>query len=118
MEDSNKLELEKIIKLTRSSEIKFKKGDFKGAIYDKRKVNSILQSKCMDQELVDKFREELSNIYSSKFDLISDHKLRIDELKKNIIIKLLEQKSEDKFKKGDYEGAVKALRRSEKYFSK
>ena len=57
-------------------------------------------------------------MYFSKFDLIFDHKLRIDELKKNEIIKFLQQKSEEKFQKGDYKGAVKALRRSEKYLSK
>ena len=36
----------------------------------------------------------------------------------NQIIKILEQKSEDKFKKGDFKGAVKAARRYEKYLSK
>ena len=44
--------------------------------------------------------------------------MKISELKKNEIINLLEQKSDDKFRKGDYEGAVKALRRAEKYLSK
>ena len=118
MEESSKLDLENVIKLTRSSEVKFKQGNFKGAIDDKRMVNSILKFKLGDQEIVEKFKEELSNLYSSKFDLIFDHKLRIDELKKNKIIKLLKEKSEEKFQKGDYKGAVKALRRSEKYFSK
>ena len=31
---------------------------------------------------------------------------------------MLEHKSDEKFRKGDYEGAVKALRRAEKYLSK
>ena len=117
MEISNKLALENVIKLIRLSELKFKKGDFKGAIDDKRKANSILKSKSGNKEIIEKFKEELSNLYSSKFDLIFDHKLKIDEFKKNQIVKLLEQKSEDKFKRGDYKGAVKALRRSEKYLS-
>tara|TARA_B100001109_G_C18406967_1_gene264585 strand:+ start:134 stop:490 length:357 start_codon:yes stop_codon:yes gene_type:complete len=118
MEDSNKLALENVIRLTRSSEKKFMQGNFKGAIDDKRKVNAILKSKSSDYEIIEKFKEELSNLYSSKFDLIFDHKLRIDNLKKNEIIKFLKKKSEDKFKKGDYKGAIKALRRSEKYLSK
>tara|TARA_B100000579_G_C22155440_1_gene542815 strand:+ start:104 stop:460 length:357 start_codon:yes stop_codon:yes gene_type:complete len=118
MEEFSKLYLDKVIKLTRSSEMKFKQGDFKGAIDDKRIVNSILKFKLEDEEIVEKFKEELANLYSSKFDLIFDHKLRIDESKKNKIIKLLKQKSEEKFQNGDYKGAVKALRRSEKYFSK
>ena len=118
MEDSNKLALENVIRLTRSSEKKFMQGNFKGAIDDKRKVNAILKSKSSDYEIIEKFKEELSNLYSSKFDLIFDHKLRIDNLKKNEIIKFLKKKSEDKYKKGDQKGAIKALRRSEKYLSK
>ena len=118
MEESSKLALENIIKLLRSSEKKFKLGNFKGAIHDKRKVNIILKLKSDDKEIIEKFREELSRLYFSKFDLIFDHKLIIDELKKNEIIKLLRLKSEEKYKKGDFKGAIKALRRSEKYLAK
>ena len=110
--------LENVIKLTWISEKKFKKGDFKGAIQDKREVRSILNSRLLDVELNEKFKEELSKLYLSKFDLIYDHKLRLDDLKRKNIIKYLEQKSDEKFKKGDYKGAIKALRRSEKYLSK
>ena len=117
MENSNKLVLRDIVKLTRSSEKKFKQGNYKGALDDKRKVRLILNSKSCDQEIINKFKAELSNLYSSKFDLIFDHKLRIDELRKNQIINFLEKKSEEKLKKGDHEGAIKALRRSEKYLS-
>jgi len=56
-------------------------------------------------------------LYSSKFDLIFDHKLKIDESKRNEIIKMLKQKSNEKLKILDYKGAIKALRRAEKYFS-
>tara|TARA_B100000945_G_C20371828_1_gene592505 strand:- start:389 stop:745 length:357 start_codon:yes stop_codon:yes gene_type:complete len=118
MLNSYELALENVIKLTRAGEKKFKKGDFKGAIDDKRRANSILKSISGDKEIIEKFREELSKIYSTKFDLIYDHKLKINECKKDEIVKLLEQKSEEKFKKGDYKGAIKALRRSEKYLSK
>jgi len=116
MEHSSKLALDRVLKLTRSSEKKFKQGNFKGAIDDKRKVNSILNSES-GKDIINKYKEELSNLYSSKFDLINDHKLRIDQLKKNEIINLLRKKSEEKFINGDFKGAIKALRRSEKYLS-
>ena len=118
MASSKNLTLQNVIKLTRSSEKKFQQGNFRGAIEDKRQVKSILKSKYYDEEIIEKFKEELSKLYISKFDLIYDHKLRIDELKKNEIVELLERKSEAKYKKGDYKGAIKALRRSEKYLSK
>ena len=118
MEDSGELILEKVIKLTRSSEKKFKLGNFKGALDDKMKANEILKSKCCDEKIIEKYREELSNLYSSKFDLIFDHKLKINQIKINEIVKMLERKSEEKLKNLDYRGAIKALRRAEKYISK
>ena len=84
---------------------------------DKIKVNSILKSKFCDEKIIEKFREELSRLYSSKFDLIFDHKLKIDEIKRNKIVSMLENKSEEKLKILDYKGAIKALRRAEKYSS-
>jgi len=118
MEDASKLVLENVIKLIRSSEKKFKQGNFKAAIDEKREANLKLKFQASNEEIIEKFKEELTNLYSSKFDLIFDHKMKISELKKNEIINILEQKSDEKFKKGDYEGAVKALRRAEKYLSK
>ena len=115
MENSGELILGNIIKLTRSSEKKFKLGNFKGALDDKMKANSILKSKSCDKKIIKKYREELSSLYSSKFDLIFDHKLKIDEIKINEIVKMLESKSEEKLKNRDYRGAIKALRRAEKY---
>ena len=117
MKDSNKLILGNIIKLTRSGEKKFKLGNFKGAIDDKMKANSILKSKSCDEKIIEKYREELSSLYSSKFDLIFDHKLKIDKIKRNEIVKMLEQKSKERLKNLDYKGAIKAFRRAEKYFS-
>ena len=64
---------------------------------------------------MDKYREELSKLHSSKFDLINDHKMIIDDKRRNEIINLLEKKSQEKLLNCDYEGAVKALRRAEKY---
>ena len=109
--------IQKIINQTRSSEKKFREGNFKGAIEDKREVRTLLNSVFCDEDIIKKFKEELSNLYVSKFDLINDHKLRIDVFKKNKIINLLEQKSDEKYRKGDFKGAVRALRRSEKYLS-
>ncbi len=117
MKYSNELILGNIIKLTRSSEKKFKLGNFKGAIDDKMKANAILKSKSCNEKIIEKYREELSRLYSSKFDLIFDHKQKIDEMKRNEIVKMLEQKSKEKLKKLDYKGAIKAFRRAEKYFS-
>ena len=117
MKDSNELLLGNIIKLTRSSEKKFKLGNFKGAIDDKMKANEILKSESCDQKIIEKYRLVLSSLYSSKFDLIFDHKLKIDEIKKNEIVKMLERKSDEKLKNHDFRGAIKALRRAEKYIS-
>ena len=117
MEDFDELILENLIKLTRSSEKKFKEGNFKGAIDDKMKANAILKSKSCDEKTILKYKEELSRIYSSKFDLIFDHKLKIDEIKINEIVKMLEDKSKEKLRNLDYKGAIKALRRAEKYLS-
>jgi flagellin-specific chaperone FliS len=117
MEDSGQLIFENLIKLTRSSENKFKRGNFKGALDDKMKANAILKSKFCDKKMIQKYRKELSSLYSSKFDLIFDHKLKIDEIKINEIVKILERKSEEKLKNLDFRGAIKALRRAEKYIS-
>ena len=117
MEDSNELILGNIIELTRLSEKKFKLGNFKGAIDDKMKANAILKCKSCDEKIIEKYREELSRLYSSKFDIIFDHKLKIDEIKINKIVKILERKSDEKLKNLDYRGAIKALRRAEKYMS-
>ena len=117
MEDSCELILGNIIKLTRSSEKKFKLGNFKGALEDKMKANAILKSKSCDEKIMEKYKEELSSLYSSKFDLIFDHKLKIDQIKINEIVKMLERKSKEKLKNLDYRGAIKALRRADKYIS-
>ena len=110
-----KLFIEKILKYTRSSERKFKEGNYKAAIEERRKVRSLLKSELYDEQVLKKFKQELSYLYISKFDLINDHKLRIDELKINNIVMLLEKKSDEKYHKGDFKGAIRALRRSEKY---
>ena len=104
MQNSDKLTIENIVNQTRSSERKFKEGNFIGAIEDKREVRCLLNSKFCDKDIVRIFKKELSSLYSSKFDLINDHKLKIDELKNNKIVKFLQQKSDEKYNKGDFKG--------------
>ncbi len=116
MDQSIQLAIKNISRLIRSSEAKFRKGNFEGSIIDKKKTYLILKSNSNSKILFEKFKEELSNLYISKFDLIFDHKLKIDEVKKSAIIKNLRKKSEEKLKIGDFKGSIKALRRSEKYF--
>ena len=60
MPNSDKVSIENIVNQTRSSERKFKEGDFKGAIEDKREVRCLLNSKFCDDEILKKFKEELS----------------------------------------------------------
>ena len=117
MEESNGLILENIVSLLRLSEKKFKRGNYKGAIDDKMKLKAMFKSKSCDKKTIEKYREELSILYSSRFDLIFDHKLKINATKINEIVKKLERKSEEKLKNLDYRGAIKALRRAEKYLS-
>ena len=76
-----------------------------------------MNSKFCDEDIVKKFKKELSCLYSSKFDLIKDHKLRLDESEIKKIVKLLVQKSDEKYSRGDFKGAIRAFRRSEKYLA-
>ena len=117
MLNSDKLTIENIVNQTRSSERKFKEGNFIGALEDKREVRLLLNSKFCNKDIVRTFKKELSSLYSSKFDLINDHKLRLDESEIKKIVNLLEQKSDEKYRKGDFKGAIRALRRSEKYLA-
>ena len=112
-----KLTIENILNQTRSSERKFKEGNFIGALEEKREVRCLLNSKFCDKDIIKKFKKELSCLYSSKFDLINDHKLRLDESEIKKIVDFLEKKSDEKFHKGDFKGAIRALRRSEKYLA-
>ena len=105
----------KIISLIKSSENKYKEKNFKGSLEDKLEIKSLISKVSSNKEIMDKYKKELSKLYSLKFDLIKDHKLRIDDEKRSKIIKLLEKKSKEKLLSYDYKGALKALRRSEKY---
>ena len=58
MEDASKLALANVVKLIRSSEKKFKQGNFKAAIDEKRKANLILKFQSINEEIIDKFKKE------------------------------------------------------------
>tara|TARA_Y100001934_G_scaffold14226_1_gene17493 strand:+ start:1003 stop:1368 length:366 start_codon:yes stop_codon:yes gene_type:complete len=116
MESNQKTILSRIISLMKSSEIKYKENNFRGSLEDKLKIKSLINEKLIsNKEIMDKYMDELSKLYSSKFDLIKDHRMKISDKKRMQIINLLEKKSQEKLLNCDYEGAVKALRRSEKY---
>ena len=109
--------LDKVRKLIELSELKYKNKDFKGAIDDKREARKIITSSGIHNK-EDKFIELIKNSFTgkSKYDLINDYKLRIDSIKKTEIIKNLVILSETKYNSGDYEAAIKAMRRAEKYY--
>ena len=115
MENSKKNLEDMIIGLTKSSDQKYKEGNFKGSLEDKLKVKSLLESNMCDKNIKEILKKELTRLYTSKFDLIYDHKKRIDNKKRSKIINSLENKSIEKYREGDYKGAIRALRRSEKY---
>ena len=115
MKNTNDEILLKIISLIKSSENKYKEKNFKGSLEDKLEIKSLISKVSSNKEIMDKYKKVLSQLYSSKFDLIKDHKMMIDDQKRMEIINLLEKKSQEKLLNCDYEGAVKALRRSEKY---
>ena len=116
MENTQNAILSKIISLIKSSEIKFKEKKFKESLDDKLEIKSLMSENLIsNKEIMNKYKEELLKLYTSKFDLIKDHKMKIDDKKRMEIINLLEKKSQEKLLNHDYEGAVKALRRSEKY---
>ena len=122
------------------SNSKYKNQDYKGAIEDKRKAKKIrlleisqfpeadnskidykkiLLGTFIEMDLEPKYNTliKVSKIDRSKYDLISDYKKVISKKKKAEVIKKLEFLSESKYEFGDYKGSIKAIRRSEKYYT-
>tara|TARA_Y100001968_G_scaffold230906_1_gene213745 strand:+ start:1946 stop:2587 length:642 start_codon:yes stop_codon:yes gene_type:complete len=121
------------------SNSKYKKGDFRGAIEDKReaikvrllendelpvinemKIDSklILSSSSDDDGFENKYKllVKVSKVKHSKYDLINDYKKVISTKRKEEVINKLYHLSELKYNKGDYKGSIKAIRRAEKYY--
>ena len=121
------------------SNSRYKNGDFRGAIEDKRraKMTRLLEiNKCsefnnlkidyknillgtfikIDLEPRYKTLIKASKIQKSKYDLIEDYKKVISNKRKEDVIKKLESLSESKYKIGDYKASIRAFRRAEKYY--
>tara|TARA_B100000700_G_C15002965_1_gene837198 strand:+ start:109 stop:750 length:642 start_codon:yes stop_codon:yes gene_type:complete len=139
----NNLELldgrSKDISFNGRSNSKYKNGDYRGAIEDKRKAKNIrlLESSKFSEfnnnkidykkivlgtfvgfDLDLKYMSliKVSEVVKSKYDLIEDYKKVINQSKKIEVIKKLEILSEQKYNIGDFKGSIKAIRRSEKYY--
>jgi len=129
----------KDISFSGRSNSRYKSGHYKGAIEDKMKAKKIRllefdKSKEFDSIRIDyksillgtfikidldsKYNAliKCAKIRKSKYDLIADYKKVISEKRKEDVIQKLEFISELKYKKGDYKGSIKAIRRAEKYY--
>ena len=132
-------ERSKDISYSGRSNSRYKNGDFKGAIDDKRKAKEIRLFEIDKYNEFDSPRIEYKNILlgtfqkmnletkynvlikgskirKSKYDLISDYKKVISNKRREEVIRKLEIISESKYKLGDYKGSIKAIKRSEKYY--
>ena len=131
--------LSKDIAYNGRSESKYKCCDFKGAIDDKRQARKIrfleeINSSSPNDNKIDYKRMlnssfdgivldikyqilvEMFKSNNAKYDLINDYKKVINDNKKKVLINNLEKRSDEKFKIGDYKAAIRAIRRSEKYY--
>ncbi len=129
----------KDISFSGRSNSRYKNGDFKGAIEDKRKAKkirllefekfkqfdntridykSILLGTFVKVDLESKYNVliKCSKTRKSKYDLIADYKKVISDKRKEDVIQKLEVISDSKYKIGDYKGSIKAIRRAEKYY--
>ena len=88
MRESKSSILLKLLRYSKASEEKYRTGDFKGAIEDKKTINLILSSSICDKDTEEVFKKELAKIYFSRFDLINDYKKKLDKKKKRAIISL------------------------------
>ena len=121
------------------SNSRYKSGDYKGAIEDKRKAKkirlleidkfpdsniitidykNILGGTFLKEYLEPKYYAlfKASKIKKSKYDLIADYKKVISKKRKEEVINKLEFLSETKYKLGDFKGSINAIRRAEKYY--
>jgi len=129
----------KDLSLNGRSNSRYKNGDFKGSIEDKRKAKkirlleidksselnnikidyrNILLGIITDMGLEPKYKVliKVSKIKKSRYDLIEDYKKVISNERKEEVIKKLEFLSESKYDAGDYKASIKAIRRAEKYY--
>ena len=121
------------------SNSRYKIGDFKGALYDKKKARAVrlLEAEkflsddhpeldyrkislglCDDSNLHPKYMSliKVAKIKKNKYDLIEDYKKVIPPERKNEVIEKLEDLSILKYKEGDFKASIRAIRRAEKYY--
>tara|TARA_Y100001968_G_C19333032_1_gene705319 strand:+ start:21 stop:662 length:642 start_codon:yes stop_codon:yes gene_type:complete len=129
----------KDISFSGRSNSKYKEGDYKGAIEDKRKAKEIRLLETDKFPELNNIKIDYKNILigtfikidlepkyetlirvarnkRSRYDLIEDYKKVISNKRKEDVIQKLEFLSESKYKVGDYKASIKAIRRAEKYY--
>ena len=132
-------EIERVIKILAylgRSEVKYKIKQYKGSIIDRKQYKKLIKNKYPNLFLIISELENLSSsqtylnqyVYKiklfislsekriSKYDLIQDYKKKINSSRINEIIDKLQTIGNEKYKIGDYKAAIKAIRRSEKYY--
>ena len=129
----------KDISLSGRSNSRYKKGNYKGAIEDKRNAKkirlleldrfpelnnikidykNILLGSFLGVALEPKYKTliKVSKIKKNRYDLIADYRKVISDKRKEEVIKKLEFLSESKYESGDYKASIRAIRRAEKYY--
>ena len=129
----------KDISFSARSNSKYKMGDYRGSIEDKRKAKkirileldsfaktnfikidykNILLGTFIKMDLEPKYKTliKVSRVEKSRYDLISDFKKVISNKRIEEVIEKLEFLSESKYKFGDYKASIRAIRRAEKYY--
>ena len=81
------------------------------AIHERRKAREIIGT---EETFIALIKKLILN--KSKYNLIADYKIRINEAKRIQIIKQLKKKSDAQYNSGDYKGCIRSLRRMEKYY--
>ncbi len=109
--ESSKEYLISSMRLLESSESNFRKGAYEEAIYERRKAREIIGT---EEEFIALIKELILN--NSKYNLIADYKIRINERKRIQIMKHLKEKSDAQYNSGNYKGCIRSLRRIEKYY--
>jgi len=100
------------------SEYSYLHGDYKKAFLQRLNAKEFITRNTNIKDGEAKFRIFIKSIETPnrKYDLIQDYLTKIDDIKKEELCKGLENLSKYKFESRNYKGAIRALRRSEKYY--
>ena len=104
--------------LIESSELSYKFGDYERALLERKKAKYIALENTNSLGAEDLFKALIKSlkVNKRKYNLIDDYLTKIEDNKRLKIIKYLENLSKSKFQSKDFKGAIRALRRSEKYY--